>query len=135
MATVRVFVRYRVNGLRKTTPAVFAAPMRLAAPPARGVFWLRWYVNGRQVWRRAGTDPDQALILRKREEDALAKATASAAKSVASPARESLQHAIEKYKANVLTVRGNKAHRRVNSLLEGFWAAAGKTLIEDRRQQ
>jgi hypothetical protein len=42
MATVKFFVRYRVNGLCKTTPAVYAAPMRLAPPPGRGVFWLRW---------------------------------------------------------------------------------------------
>jgi hypothetical protein len=60
MATVKVFVRYRVDGSRKTTPAIYAAPMRLASPPARGVFWLRCYLDGRQVWRRAGTDPDRA---------------------------------------------------------------------------
>jgi len=131
MATVKVFVRYRVNGLRKTTPAVFAAPMRLAAPPARGVFWLRWYAEGKQVWKRAGTDPDQALMLRKRESDALDKAIATKAQSAPSPARETLRHAIDKYKANVLTVRGNKAHRRVNSLLEVFATAAGKTYLDE----
>jgi hypothetical protein len=83
------------------------------------------------VWRCAGTDPDQALILRKKQQDEIAKATASAAQSVASQARETLRHAIEKYKANVLTVRGNKAHRRVNSLLEHFSAAAGKTYLDE----
>jgi integrase/recombinase XerD len=131
MATVKVFVRYRVNGSRKTTPAVFAAPMRLAAPPARGVFWLRWYADGRQVWKCAGTEPDKALMLRKKHQDEIDKATASAAQSVSSPAGETLRHAIEKYKANVLTVRGNKAYRRVNSLLEDFSAGVGKTYLDE----
>jgi hypothetical protein len=69
MATVRVFVRYRVDGSRKTTPAAYAAPMGLALPPAGGVFWLRWYVDGRQVWKWAGKDCDKALMLRRRHQD------------------------------------------------------------------
>jgi hypothetical protein len=125
MATVRVFVRYRVNGLRETTPAVYAAP------PARGVFWLRRYADGRQVWKRASTEPDKALILRKKHQDEIDKTTASAAQSVSSPARETLRHAIEKYKANVLTVRGNKAYHRVNRLLEDFSAAVGKAYLDE----
>jgi hypothetical protein len=105
--------------------------MRLAAPPARGVFWLRRYADGRQVWKRASTEPDKALILRKKHQDEIDKTTASAAQSVSSPARETLRHAIEKYKANVLTVRGNKAYHRVNRLLEDFSAAVGKAYLDE----
>jgi hypothetical protein len=84
-STVSIFICFKSGGKRQTVASAYAGKARLKPsigkqngkefPCPAGVYWLRWYHGPKQVWKRVGIYPTDALKAQMRQEAVLAGET------------------------------------------------------------
>ena len=80
--TVSIFICFTENSRRRSVPAAYAGNSKLKPmvgkskgrefPCPGGVYYIRWYQGKKQVWKKVGPEPDDALLAQLRQERVLA---------------------------------------------------------------
>jgi len=76
--TVSILIRFKEGDERRTVPAAYSGRARLKPgigivkrkerPCPGAIYWLRWYDGPKQVWKRVGPDPTDAVKAQMRQE-------------------------------------------------------------------
>jgi hypothetical protein len=139
-STVSIFIRFKSGGKRQTVGTAYAGKARLKPgtgkqngkefPCPTGVYWLRWYDGLKQVWKRVGVDPSDALKAQMRQEDILAgeSVPVEAPKRVS---RVTLDSAVEDFLAERSTQTDERGLKRWCWELELFQRICGKTYLHE----
>ncbi|MBZ5660374.1 MAG: hypothetical protein LAO08_08185 [Acidobacteriia bacterium] len=138
--TVSIFICFTANSRRRTVPAAYAGNSKLKPlvgksknrefPCPGGVYYIRWYEGKKQVWKRVGPDPNDALLAQFRQERVLAgEALPSEERSPA--VRPTLTEAIESFLSERSTQTDARGLARWKWELELFAEVCGKRYLAD----
>ncbi len=138
-STVSIFIRFKRGGKRQTAAAAYVGKARLKPGTGRdrkgrefpcpaGVYWLRWYDGPKQVWKRVGPDPTDAVKAQMRQEAVLGGESVP----VEAPngvSRVTLASAVEDFLAERSTQTDERGLKRWRWELELFQKVCGKTYL------
>ena len=122
---VGIFVRVNKNGKQSTLKAEWIGNARLKPVPG-GVYWLKWLQGTQQKYRRAGSDPNDAVAAQLRQERILAGENLPG--EAEKPNRQRLSDAVELF---LLEKPDPRSKARWRWDLDQFAAVCGKTYLDE----
>ena len=122
---VGIFVRVNKNGKQSTLKAEWIGNAGLKPVPG-GVYWLKWLQGTQQKYRRAGSDPNDAVAAQLRQERILAGENLPG--EAEKPNRQRLSDAVELF---LLEKPDPRSKARWRWDLDQFAAVCGKTYLDE----
>jgi len=138
--TVSILIRFKDGGRRRTVAASYAGKARLKPgvgfvdgnerPCPEGTYWLRWYNGPKQVWRRIGPDPHDALVAQMRQEAVLSGESIPVEAPQSGP-RITLAEAVENFLTERSTQTDERGLKRWRWELDLFRRVCGKAYLHE----
>lgn len=138
--TVSILIRFKESNKRRTVAAAYAGKARLKPgigivngkerPCPGAIYWLRWYNGPKQVWRRVGPDPHDAVVAQMNREAVLCGERLSV-EAPKNGSRRSLAEAVEDFLTERSTQTDERGLKRWRWELDLFQKVCGKAYLHE----